>query len=92
MMSFVYLIDDPFRKLNSVGIAREWGMHLIQRFNMFKSRLPTDPVCAAHLWSICVHLHNLVAWCEGNSHVQNMSYITLNNGETGISITDRTDR
>ena len=78
---FCYLIDDPFRKLNSVGKACEWGMHSIQRFNMFKSWLPTDPVFAAHLWSICVHLHNLVAQCEGNNHVQNMFYITLDNGE-----------
>ena len=33
MMSFVYLVDGPFRKLDSVGIAREWDMHSIQRFD-----------------------------------------------------------
>jgi hypothetical protein len=80
-MSFVHFIDDPFRKLNSVGFAREWGMHLIQRFNMFKSRLPTDLVPTTNLWSICVHLHNLVARCEGNNHVQNTFYIAPDDGE-----------
>ena len=78
---FCYLIDDSFRKLNSVGIAREWGMHSIQRFNMFKSRLPMGPVRATHLWSIFVHLHNLVARCEGNNHVQNTFYIAPDDGE-----------
>lgn len=64
-----------FRRLNSIGVAREWGMRSIKRFSIFKSRLPLDLSKAALLWNIAIHFHNLVARHDNINQVRNVFYV-----------------